>query len=563
MVDRITAGEVVRVGGMCLDVDGVGTSKRRRLAWQEVGSPAFDGRHFRINGFDRDGRDRSAGKVTARQPNAVLVPMLLQLGRARVCHPLRSPQVSGAIAFGPATYGGSHEWHGLRSMAVLLTVALAGTAVAVRVHFNTAADLNAGKPAWATTWDPRVASIASFVEHSRGLTFRHPVAVEFLPQDVFVAWVTAERGEAGSTSGALGVDSAPAPPAPPDLTTSLVVGAYLPADRTVRIRGLELTPDVRVTLAHELTHALQDQVFDLASSQRTSTDGGRAAGLTAVLEGDAVTVERAYYASLTREEQFAVSSSETGESALRAQSSDARLASVYLPYVFGPQLIATVTAAGGAAGRDRALHHPPSSDLGVLDPALFLGGDHAPANVATPAPPGAGATGGADAHGTMGALNWYLTLSSRVDSRLVARAIEEWDGDSYVTYHREQKTCVDAVVHVRSMKTTDHLTDVFSRWAWGSGPTITFAGNDIRITTCEPLTAALPGVAVNTSLRVIFARNQLVLNGIEAGWKAPLAHCVADRALTELSVDILAASPFVLPGDWAGRLELYRVICAG
>jgi hypothetical protein len=456
----------------------------------------------------------------------------------------------------------------LRWVAVLVFFVLFGTAVAAGIRLaNGAHDPNAGKPAWAVSWDPRVAAIASFVERTRGLTFRHPVAVEFLSQDEFVAWVKAERDEPGTAADAaiapIDVGTAHVSPTETDLTASLVVGAYLPADRTVRVRGKEVTPDVRVTLAHELTHALQDQVFDLESLQERSNDGGAAAGLTSVLEGDAVTVERTYYDSLTREEQLAVSSSETGDGGLSAESSDARLAGAYLPYVFGPQLIAIVVASGGAGARNEALRHPPRSDLGVLDPTLFLTGDDKPAKVAALVPPTGSKPDGTETEGTMGALNWYLTLSARVDPRLVARAIEEWDGDSYTTYRRGQVACIDAVVHVRPSNNADHLDDVFSRWAFGNGPTIVYVGNDIRITTCQSLSDAGAGHAVSDSLRVIYARNQLVLNGIEAGWSPSLAHCIADRALVELPVATLTASPFVLPGDWADQLELYHLACAG
>jgi hypothetical protein len=494
--------------------------------------------------------------------------MLTQTARVRAGQPPGAPRLP-ATSLGIRSHVGTREWRGLRSLALVLAFVLAGTAVAARIHFASTPDPNAGKPAWASTWDPRVAGIASFVEHSRGLTFRHPVAVEFLSNHAFVAWVTSQRDETGGAEAdpavppvALGAGNAS--PTQTDLAaTSLVVGVYFPADRIVRVRGQALTADVRVTLAHELTHALQDQVFDLDALQQRADDDGRAAGLSAVLEGDAVTVERAYYDSLSPGEQAAVSSSETGDGGLSAQFSDARLASAYLPYVFGPQLIATLAATGGDKARNRALDHPPSSDLGVLDPALFIGSDQAPAKVSTPVPPLEWAPSGAEAHGTVGALSWYLALSARIDPRLVARTIEEWDGDSYASYRRGTEQCIDAIVHVRPLNTVDHLADVFSRWAWGNGPTINVVGDDIHITTCQPLAAGSTGAALGASLRVIYARNQLVLDGIEAGWTASLAHCMADRALMELPVETLTASPLVLPTDWADRLELYRAICAG
>src|SRR5262249_29295993 len=40
-------------------------------------------------------------------------------------------------------------------------------------------------PSYPKAWDPRVANLVSFVEQSRGLTFKHPVKVEFLSEAAF------------------------------------------------------------------------------------------------------------------------------------------------------------------------------------------------------------------------------------------------------------------------------------------------------------------------------------------------------------------------------------------
>src|SRR5262245_50490690 len=42
----------------------------------------------------------------------------------------------------------------------------------------------------ATTWDPRVEDLVKFVEDTRGLTFDHPVPIEFLSEQAFDAKLT-------------------------------------------------------------------------------------------------------------------------------------------------------------------------------------------------------------------------------------------------------------------------------------------------------------------------------------------------------------------------------------
>ena len=48
-----------------------------------------------------------------------------------------------------------------------------------------------------------------------------------------------------------------------DLQGGGVIGLYDEEDKRIRMRGEDLTPAVKATLVHELTHALQDQHYDL------------------------------------------------------------------------------------------------------------------------------------------------------------------------------------------------------------------------------------------------------------------------------------------------------------
>ena len=72
------------------------------------------------------------------------------------------------------------------------------------------------------------------------------------------------------------------------------------------MRGTDLTDvDVRITLVHELTHALQDQRFDLTKLDDTVETEGEDFALTALVEGDATSVEDDYLFSLPQAEQDA------------------------------------------------------------------------------------------------------------------------------------------------------------------------------------------------------------------------------------------------------------------
>src|SRR5205814_1024739 len=72
-----------------------------------------------------------------------------------------------------------------------------------------------------------------------------------------------------------------------DLNDSGTLAFYDPDTQRVSVRGTDMTPQMRVTLAHELTHALQDQYFDI-SDRRTKDfkTSGESAAFRALLDHD-------------------------------------------------------------------------------------------------------------------------------------------------------------------------------------------------------------------------------------------------------------------------------------
>ncbi len=81
-----------------------------------------------------------------------------------------------------------------------------------------------------------------------------------------------------------------------ELLSAQVVGYYDPSSRTFRlVRGRSLGAMTLIVMAHELTHALDDQYYDLKSHQdasKGSSDFSFALG--AVMEGSAVTLQMRY-----------------------------------------------------------------------------------------------------------------------------------------------------------------------------------------------------------------------------------------------------------------------------
>ena len=152
-------------------------------------------------------------------------------------------------------------------------------------------------------------------------------------------------------------------------------------------QGQPVDACARVALARELTHALQDQNFDLATAARTAAaDPDRARALTALVDGDATRVELAYLATLPAGDQAAVRARRNYSP---SPVSYGQLAAAFADTT-GRAFAEALAEQGGNPAVDAAFRRPP-----VLDRA-----DHRPAGV-----PGwagtAGRTGAAGA-GTAG-----------------------------------------------------------------------------------------------------------------------------------------------------------------
>src|SRR5687768_11416442 len=136
-------------------------------------------------------------------------------------------------------------------------------------------DEDDGGAASPDDWDERVLELVEFVEDERELDFEHPIEVAFLAEDDFRAEVTSreeptpeEREELDQLAGifrALGLAEGDLDllAAFDQLVGESVIGVYDPETDSIAIRGDEVTPEMRPTLVHELTHALQAQHYEL------------------------------------------------------------------------------------------------------------------------------------------------------------------------------------------------------------------------------------------------------------------------------------------------------------
>ena len=419
--------------------------------------------------------------------------------------------------------------------AALLVIALLVIALAV---------VGLGRPVAATAddWDPRIVGIVRAVERLRGLEFEHPVPVEVLGDRAFEQRYLAggepsrrDRREWDDTQAAfvaLGLLDQPVYlDAARAASGTNVAGFYDPHRKTIVVRGSRFDdPGTRVVLAHELTHALQDQHFGIAALQRRATKAD-SIFTKALIEGDATDVERRYFAGLSAREQDAASAANDAGLAEAAPLPPFLDAVFYAPYALGAETVAVLRALGGRPGLDAVMRTPPTRDLGLVDPTALVG-RHEWVDVDAPAlDPGDVARGDPF---PMDAVGIYLVLAERLPFTDALAAAERWGGDRTVTFTRAGRPCVRMRIAGRhGASDADALGDAFRRWATGGGTDteVTRDGTDVRITLCDPVDhggAAVPAPAAQAIVGLTI-RNDLVAGLVDRGSSLAVAKCTADR----------------------------------
>lgn len=262
---------------------------------------------------------------------------------------------------------------------------------------------------------------------------------------------------------------------------SAVTGFYDTEKDDLVVRGDELTPALRVTLVHELTHALQDQHFDIARPDFDERDDEASQGLTGLVEGDAVRIERQYVDTLPSDQQKAIEAEEAEfAGALDPSTPEVLLQLVGFPYIVGPRFVEELVAKGGQARLDAAFANPPTTSEQLLHPERFLAGE-GPKEVPAPA-----AGGRVIDEGVLGELGLLLFLREALGDAAPA-ASRGWGGDRYVAWVDGDRTCVRANIAMdtpddrarlaRALERTADRRDGVSVRSSGSGPiTVTSCG---------------------------------------------------------------------------------------
>jgi hypothetical protein len=248
-----------------------------------------------------------------------------------------------------------------------------------------------------------------------------------------------------------------------NVLTEQVEGLYDPKTREFYIADWSPLADQRMVMAHELTHALEDQHFQIEAWLRAARPNEDAElARDAVLEGSAMAAMVDYLMLDTGRSLKDVPDFDPGMligdlgSTPTLQKAPPFLKDVLIfPYIGGLTFSAAVMRNTGWAALPGLFEKPPVSTQQILHPALYRSGK-TPASVALPRLEKLlGGNWTKLDENIMGEFGWKEVLKQFLDNDRAKTLAAAWDGDRYAVFEHKQtkklillaRLCLDSEEH--------------------------------------------------------------------------------------------------------------------
>jgi hypothetical protein len=242
-----------------------------------------------------------------------------------------------------------------------------------------------------------VREVSATVEQLRHLRFKTPVAVEVVDgstarKDFEAGIDDAERERARHTRDAwahLGLVPAAMDLVDARLDTAEndVLGYYQAGSKTFRVLSHVPDLELRSVMAHELTHALEDQYYDLEALEKRATNEDHAVAIRAVVEGSAMVTTLAILAregGIGKAKEEAEKTTQVRAKSVKGRPTFVRMR-LLVPYTLGFSFLLRgkpwewLYDGVRIEDIDYAYAHPPHSTTEILHPDQYWGGHRADA----------------------------------------------------------------------------------------------------------------------------------------------------------------------------------------
>lgn len=314
---------------------------------------------------------------------------------------------------------------------------------------------DAGTTATGTTTakrQPTIKSIEQTVSRIRGLPLTGEIAISYISRDQLQAEFQSSMEQDYPVQQARADEKALKSLGLLDKNADLrqelgqmlgegVIGFYDDETKELKVVSdtAQINPMNEITLSHEITHALQDQHFDLTRfiAGDGSVNGDRDLALMSLVEGDATQVENEYTMRVMAPlDLVGVMLDSLGVLGAMGQASPYLTDSLEFPYTSGSDFVAYLSERDGWEAVNTAYEHPPQSTEQIIHPDKYLAGE-APLPVAIPDLGGVTGTGWTVLdEDVMGEFDLRELLSADLPGARARRAAAGWGGGSFRLYEQ-------------------------------------------------------------------------------------------------------------------------------
>ena len=264
---------------------------------------------------------------------------------------------------------------------------------------------------------------------------------------------------------------------PEDLAAGILSGAEEPAALGTMMGDM--------VLAHELTHALQDQHFSLEDRLRPSSEDDRTLAFHAVAEGDA-TVAGFAYLFRGADDKFLELINQTVQDSIRVARStltdtpEAVVEELLFQYYGGVSLVSRALRDQGWSGVNLLYSIPPLSTEQILHPEKFFELPDPPTRVGLKGLSGLFRPDWREIeNNVLGELMVQVLFRRFVAEAEAQRIAEGWDGDRFVAFQREQETAFVWATVWDSLRDAQEFlrgySEILGKKYAGSGPRAAYA----------------------------------------------------------------------------------------